>query len=117
MNIVYLWQRFILKRFSKSITGIGTDNRAYAGGEGRIIPAFPGAGGSFQDGILKAALTPYIIQPTTFAEINGYRTKRLDKLSKIFKKSQIPYQIVKNMQGWLLCLKVILVMCLCIGIL
>ena len=72
-------------------------------GEGRIIPAFPGAGGSFQDGILKAALTPYIIQPTTFAEINGCRTERLDKLSKIFKSSRVPYQIVKNMQDWQLC--------------
>lgn len=72
-------------------------------GEGRIIPAFPGAGGSFQDGILKAALTPYIIQPTTFAEINGCRTERLDKLSKIFKSSRVPYQVVKNMQDWQLC--------------
>ncbi len=72
-------------------------------GKGRIVPAFPGAGGSFQDGILKAALTPYIIQPTTFAEINGCRTERLDKLSKIFKSSGVPYQIVKNMQDWQLC--------------
>ena len=72
-------------------------------GEGRIIPAFPGAGGSFKDGILKAALTPYIIQPTTFAEINGCRTERLDKLSKIFESSHVPYQIVKNMQDWQLC--------------
>ena len=72
-------------------------------GEGRIIPAFPGAGGSFQHGILNAELTPYIIQPTTFAEINGCPTERLDKLSKIFKKSKVPYQIVKNMQDWQLC--------------
>ena len=81
----------------------GYENWERLSGEGRIIPAFPGAGGSFKDGILKAALTPYIIQPTTFAEINGCRTERLDKLSKIFKSSQIPYQIVKNMQDWQLC--------------
>lgn len=72
-------------------------------GVGRIIPAFPGAGGSFRDGILKAALAPYIIQPTTFAEINGNRIERLDKLSKSFKKSKVPYQIVKDMQDWQLC--------------
>ena len=72
-------------------------------GEARIIPAFPGAGGSFRDGILKAALTPYIIQPTTFAEINGDRTQRLENLSQIMEKSKIPYQIVKNMQDWQLC--------------
>lgn len=72
-------------------------------GEDRIIPAFPGAGGSFQDGILKAALTPYLIQPTTFAEINGGSTERLQALSKIFKNAKIPYQVVKNMQEWQLC--------------
>lgn len=81
----------------------GYENWERLSGEGRIIPAFPGAGGSIQDGILKAALTPYIIQPTTFAEINGCRTERLDKLSKIFKSSRVPYQIVKNMQDWQLC--------------
>jgi 2-dehydropantoate 2-reductase len=81
----------------------GYENWERLSGEGRIIPAFPGAGGSFQDGVLKAALTPYIIQPTTFAEINGCRTERLDKLSKIFKSSRVPYQIVKNMQDWQLC--------------
>lgn len=62
-----------------------------------------GAGGSFREEILKAALTPYIIQPTTFAEINGDRTQRLDNLSQIMEKSKIPYQIVKNMQDWQLC--------------
>ncbi len=72
-------------------------------GNGRIIPAFPGAGGSFQDGILKAALTPYLIQPTTFAEINGCRTKRSVEISKIFQHAKIPYQIVKNMHDWQLC--------------
>ncbi len=81
----------------------GYENWEQISGESRIIPAFPGAGGSFQDGILKAVLTPYIIQPTTFAEINGCRTERLDKLSKIFKSSRVPYQIVKNMQDWQRC--------------
>lgn len=81
----------------------GYENWERLCGEGRIIPAFPGAGGSFQDGVLKAALTPYLIQPTTFAEINGSRTERLHKLSKIFKSACVPYQIVKNMQNWQLC--------------
>ena len=81
----------------------GYENWEQLSGKGRIIPAYPGAGGSFQDGILKAALTPYIIQPTTFAEINGCHTERLDKLSRIFKNSKVPYQIVKNMQDWQLC--------------
>ena len=72
-------------------------------GKGRIIPAFPGAGGSFDNGILKAALTPRMIQPTTFAEIDGSQTKRLLKLAELLKEAGIPYQIVKDMHQWQLC--------------
>lgn len=72
-------------------------------GKGRIIPAFPGAGGSFDNGILKAALTPRMIQPTTFAEIDGNITERVILLSTVLKKSKIPYQIVKDMHIWQLC--------------
>ena len=72
-------------------------------GRGRIIPAFPGAGGSIEGNVLKAALTPWIIQPTTFGEINGKRTERLLALAKLFKQSHIPCQIVKDMHEWQLC--------------
>lgn len=72
-------------------------------GQGRIIPAFPGAGGSFQENTLKAALTPRLIQPTTFGEIGGAKTKRLAELYRLFKKAGIPCQIVKDMQVWQLC--------------
>lgn len=72
-------------------------------GENRIIPAFPGGGGSIEDNILKADLTPRIIQLTTFAEINGEKTERIKTLAAIFRKSKIPCQIVKNMQPWQIC--------------
>lgn len=72
-------------------------------GKGRIIPAFPGAGGSFSNEVLKAALTPYIVQPTTFSEIDGSKTERVIALSTIFKKSKIPYQVVNDMHKWQLC--------------
>lgn len=72
-------------------------------GKGRIIPAFPGAGGSFDGNILKADLTPRFIQPTTFAEINGEKTERVLILSAIFRQSRIPFQIVKDMHKWQIC--------------
>ena len=72
-------------------------------GKGRIVPAFPGAGGSFEGDVLKAALTPRIIQPTTFGEICGKKTERLLELAILFKQSHIPYQIVKDMREWQLC--------------
>lgn len=72
-------------------------------GKGRIIPAFPGAGGSFEEDVLHAALTTWLVQPTTFGEINGIKSKRLSELATLFKRSHIPYQIVKNMHEWQLC--------------
>lgn len=72
-------------------------------GKGRIIPAFPGAGGSFEGNILNAKLTLSIIQATTFGEINGSKSKRLLQLASIFKRSYIPYKIEKDMHAWQLC--------------
>ena len=73
-------------------------------GKGRILPAFPGAGGSINDeSILDASLTPRIIQPTTFAEIAGNKSERTKHFSKILKHAHIPYQEVKDMHMWQLC--------------
>lgn len=72
-------------------------------GKGKILPAFPGAGGSITNNILDAALTPKIIQPTTFSEISGKKTKRTAQLSQILKHAHIPYQQVNNMHIWQLC--------------
>lgn len=69
-------------------------------GINRLIPAFPGAGGSIDNGILNASLTPKIIQPTTFGEIGKSKTRRTAELSEIFRKSHIPYQIVSDMHNW-----------------
>lgn len=57
-------------------------------GKGRIIPAFPGAGGSFEGRVLKAALVPKIIQPTTFGEINGNKTSE-GRYLRIFSETRV----------------------------
>ncbi len=72
-------------------------------GKGRILPAFPGAGGSIREDVLDAALTPWFIQPTTFAEISGAKTERSECLSAIFRKAGIPCQEVNDMHVWQLC--------------
>lgn len=72
-------------------------------GKGRILPAFPGAGGSITIDILDASLTPRFIQPTTFSEITGKKTNRTQQLSQIFKHARIPFQQVNNMHIWQLC--------------
>ena len=73
-------------------------------GKGRILPAFPGAGGSINnDCILDAALTPRMIQPTTFAEISGNKSEKTKQFSKILRHAHIPYQKVVDMHMWQLC--------------
>ena len=72
-------------------------------GKGKLLPAFPGAGGGFSDGILDAGFMPYIIQPTTFGEINGAYSERIKTLKKIFIKARIPHHIVKDMHMWQIC--------------
>ena len=68
-------------------------------GKGRILPAFPGAGGGFDGDILDAALTPCFIQPTTIG-MSGGREKELFDL---FQSAMIPCQVVKDMHSWQIC--------------
>lgn len=68
-------------------------------GKGRILPAFPGAGGGIENNVLDAALTPRIIQPTTLGRTDG----REKKLAAIFKRAGIPYQVVEDMHTWQIC--------------
>ncbi len=68
-------------------------------GTGRIIPAFPGAGGGFDGRVLDASLTPRLIQPTTFGKKDG----REGELSRVLRRAKIPYQIVPDMHAWQLC--------------
>ena len=72
-------------------------------GKGRLLPAFPGAGGGFLNGILDAGLAPYFIQPTTFGEIDGRNSERVETLKRIFFKAHIPHQVVKDMRLWQIC--------------
>ena len=69
-------------------------------GKNRLIPAFAGAGGRIDDGVLHFTFTPKFIQSTTFGEVDGIITDRLRVLAEIFKSCRIPYSISKNMDAW-----------------
>ena len=68
-------------------------------GAERIIPAFPGAGGGFDGNVLDAALTPRLVQPTTFGKTDG----REKDLARVFRRAKIPFQTVPDMHAWQLC--------------
>ena len=72
-------------------------------GDGRILPAFPGAGGGFENGVLHAALTPRFIQPTTFGILSSKQEPDAKRLKALFKRAKIPHQQVKDMHAWQLC--------------
>ena len=69
-------------------------------GKGRLIPAFPGAGGRIEDGVLYYLLTSRTVQPTMFGEIDGVSTDRLKALSQVFNTGKVPYSISGNMDAW-----------------
>ncbi len=72
-------------------------------GKGRILPAFPGAGGSINDdGILDAALTPRLSNRQHLQKYQEINPKEQSSFRDI-KTCHIPYQKVKNMHIWQLC--------------
>lgn len=71
-------------------------------GEKRVILGFPGAGGMVTKvGILVASVAPGFAQPTTFGEINGEITKRLEEISQIYAHAGFPTALSTNMDAWL----------------
>ena len=68
-------------------------------GKGRVLPAFPGAGGGFDGDVLDASLTPRLIQPTTIGRTDG----REQQLAALFRTARIPCEIVDDMHAWQLC--------------
>lgn len=100
--------RSLKSNSSKTIVTLVSNPKDYSEwenivGEGRILPAYPGGGGSIVDGVLDAKLAPMLICPTTFGEISGESTRRSRALAYIFRKSHIPYKMVGDMHGWQLC--------------
>ena len=69
-------------------------------GKERIIPAFPGAGGKIENGIVHYQLTQRIVQPTTFGEIDGEISARIKDLKKIIRQAGFPIAISRNMDNW-----------------
>jgi len=82
---------------------LGYDNWSSAIGKDRLMVGFPSAGGMRKDGIVEYFIGKGIIrmfQTTTFGEINGSSTKRLNDLVSIFSSSGIPAVESSDMDSW-----------------
>lgn len=69
-------------------------------GRGRVLPAFPGAGGCIERGIVQYNLVQRCVQPTTLGEVDGTRTPRLRTLQRLLAKAGFPTSIQHNMDAW-----------------
>lgn len=79
---------------------LGYDKWEQILGKGRIIPAFPGAGGKIERGVLHYKLTTKLIQSTTFGELSGDKSARILDLYDILKSSGFPVSTCNNMDAW-----------------
>lgn len=89
---------------SKNIITMTNNSKGYSTwenilGKGRLLPAFPSAGGCITDGVLHSKFAPKVVQPTIFGEINGQITERARTLGNLFNTAKISYSIVKNMDA------------------
>ncbi|HYF83500.1 MAG TPA: 2-dehydropantoate 2-reductase N-terminal domain-containing protein [Clostridia bacterium] len=69
-------------------------------GKGRIIPAFPGAGGKIESGVLCYKITTRLVQSTTIGELSSGRSPRVMRLYKLLKSSDFPVSICNDMDAW-----------------
>lgn len=81
-------------------TPLGYGEWINALGADRIIPAFPGAGGKIENGVVYYTLTNRLIQPTTLGEINGIKTLRIMEIVKILTNAGFSTSISCNMDSW-----------------
>ncbi len=66
----------------------------------RVIPAFPGAGGKVENGIVYYSLTSRFVQPTTLGEIDGKVSPRITELVGILRNAGFPTTISTKMDNW-----------------
>lgn len=69
-------------------------------GKGRVLPAFPGAGGEIREGIVCYGLTKKMVQPTVLGEIGGEQSVRMKKLRKLLDGAGFATEIRRDMDAW-----------------
>lgn len=70
-------------------------------GHERLLLGFPGAGGVRNGPVVRYALAPTWMQPTTFGEPDGQVTARLKAVLRMFRGANLPVTTCCDMRGWL----------------
>ena len=78
----------------------GPEALVQALGRERVLLGFPGAGGQRQNGVVTYRLVGKT-QPTTFGELDGRTTRRLEQVAQVFRDASLPVALCANMDAWL----------------
>jgi 2-dehydropantoate 2-reductase len=79
----------------------GPDDMIAALGRERVLLGFVGAGGTREGHLVRYIITSGREQPTTFGELDGRTTPRLEQIAAAFKGAGFPVAICANMDAWL----------------
>ncbi len=80
---------------------MGPDEMVAALGRERVLLGFPGAAGHRQGYVVVTKVVSGRQQPTTFGELDGQTTPRLQQIVVDFKSAGFPTAISRNMDAWL----------------
>ena len=69
-------------------------------GRERLLLGFAGAGGAREGHVIRYVISPRLLQPTTFGELDGRKTLRLKEIVKAFKSAGFPVATSHNMDAW-----------------
>jgi 2-dehydropantoate 2-reductase len=79
----------------------GPDEMINALGRERVLIGFPGAGGTRKGHVVRYMVVSGRQQPTTFGELDGSTTPRLEQVAGVFKGAGFPVAISSQMDAWL----------------
>jgi 2-dehydropantoate 2-reductase len=79
----------------------GPDEMINALGRERVLLGFPGAGGTRKGHVVRYRIVSGRQQPTTFGELDGSTTARLEQIVDVFKGAGFPVAISSQMDAWL----------------
>jgi 2-dehydropantoate 2-reductase len=79
----------------------GPDEMIGVLGRERVLLGFPGAAGHREGHVVTVKVTSGRQQPTTFGEVDGQTTPRLQQIVAAFKSAGFPVAVSPNMEAWL----------------
>ncbi len=69
-------------------------------GRKRLVLGFAGAGGTLVGHVVRYVVVSRLLQPTTFGELDGSRSARINKIRHLFRNAGFPTALTSNMDAW-----------------